>query len=91
MNASTGPPPKKGGALLHNNAPNQNHHHHSREITPVAASAQQVCSAGIIWRHWEIEAGRLFAEFWATADCRHLNAFVQHVKAMRSLAGKRRL
>jgi hypothetical protein len=33
---------------------------------------------------WEREAGRLFAEFWRTADQKHLAAFVVHIIGMRA-------
>ena len=52
--------------------------------------AQQVCGSELIWRRWEIEAGRIFSLFWQTANDRHLRAFAAHVKAMRALAGRRR-
>ena len=45
--------------------------------------------AEVVWNRYEIEAGRLFSLFWATANERHLRAFVRHVSAMRRLAGRR--
>ena len=45
---------------------------------------------GMIWRRWEIEAGRLFSLFWRTANPKHLSAFATHVRAMRGYSGRRR-
>jgi hypothetical protein len=53
--------------------------------------AQHLCGSETIWWRWEIEAGRLFSLFWATANAKHLRAFSAHVQAMRGLAGRRRL
>jgi hypothetical protein len=78
-------PPRKGKGALQAPIPNligapQNN---SR-----SAIAQQVCGSGIIWRRWSREAARLFAEFWRTADERHLFAFATHVRAMRERGGR---
>jgi hypothetical protein len=39
--------------------------------------------SGIIWRRWELEAGRLLGLFWRSGNLRHFHAFVRHVHAMR--------
>jgi hypothetical protein len=57
---------------------------------PRAYHAPGFVQSGIIWRHWEREAARLFSLFWRTADDRHPRAFAAHVKAMRSYGGPRK-
>jgi hypothetical protein len=48
-----------------------------------AYHANRLVQSGI-WKRWEAEARRLFIEFWRTADDRHLHAFAEHVRGMRS-------
>jgi hypothetical protein len=80
--------PKKGGVCsTHTPIPKL---HNSPQNNSDSASAQLIYRPGIIWRRWEVEAGRLFREFWTTADDRHLTAFATHVRAMRGYAGRRK-
>ena len=75
-------PPQKGGpCCTHGPSP--------LNAQPLTQTNCNVAMAQV-WRHWEREAGRLFALFWTTADAKHLRAFSSHVYAMRSLAGRRR-
>ena len=43
-----------------------------------------------IWNRWCREATRLFAEYWRTANAKHLSAFARHVHGMRSYGGPRK-
>jgi hypothetical protein len=38
---------------------------------------------------WEREAARLFGEFWRSGNQKHLSAFAEHVRGMRSYGGSR--
>jgi hypothetical protein len=42
------------------------------------------------WRCWEVEAARLWREFWRTGNHKHLGAFVRHIAAMRVYGGRLR-
>jgi hypothetical protein len=84
---ATGPPRKEKGVPENTPVPNPLT---SPKDNSGVASAQLVCASTIIWRHWEVEAGRLFREFWETSDPRHLRAFAAHVYGMRRMAGRRR-
>ena len=84
---AAGPPRKKrADAVLRASAEKllQLPQNNCRTVIP-----QHVYGTAITWHRWEIEAGRLFAEFWRTANARHLQAFASHVRAMRALAGRR--
>jgi hypothetical protein len=80
-------PLKKGGPCRQHgpNPPNPLRHSNNSKSLVV----QQFCAPGLIWRGYEREASRLFAEFWRTAQSRHLAAFTRHIRAMRALAGRR--
>jgi hypothetical protein len=82
--------PKKGGACLsHAPNPHRPEPEHSPQSNSPRAIVQHFCTPAIIWRRWEREAGRLFAEYWRTANDIHLRAFATHVRGMRGLAGRR--
>jgi hypothetical protein len=61
-----------------------------RSIQLRSITAKTLLQTEIIWRHWELEATRLFSLFWGSGDERHLRAFSAHVRAMRGYAGRRR-
>ena len=65
----SGPPPKETGALLH--APK----------APEPTEAYHVSL--VVQAQWQLEASRLFREYWRTGNPKHLAAFVRHVVAMR--------
>ena len=72
-------PPKRGGALLQAPAP-------KRLLLSQANSGHtfaQPCGRGIIWKRWEREARRLFAQYWKTGNAKHLGAFAWHIHGMR--------
>ena len=81
--------PKKGGACTAH-APIPKLLNNSQQSNFDIVRAQPFCAPTVIWRGWEVEAGRLFREFWQTSDPRHLRAFATHVYAMRRIAGRRR-
>ena len=83
-------PPEKGGPCRqHGPIPNQNRTTRGNRNCSIAR-VQPFLAPATIWHRWEVEAGRLFAAFWRTAETRHLAAFSVHVRAMRALAGRRR-
>ena len=49
-----------------------------RKLTATAYGGQPILQG------WQREAARLFAEFWRSADEKHLHAFRRHIIAMRA-------
>jgi len=49
-----------------------------RKLTPKAYGAQPTLQG------WQCEAARLFAEFWRSANEKHLREFCRHVIAIRA-------
>ena len=58
---------------------------------PRAYHAPTLIQTEVVWNRWLREATRLFAEYWRTANAKHLSAFARHVHGMRVHEGRRRL
>jgi len=50
---------------------------------PRAYHAPALVQSRIIWERWKREAARLFAEYWRTANAKHLSALATHLHGMR--------
>ena len=59
-------------------------------IVPGGYHVARLGQTGIVWSRWCCEAQRLFAEYWRTANAKHLSAFTKHVHGMRSYGGPRK-
>ena len=51
---------------------------------PGAYHGHGLVQSAIVWNRWRREATRLFAEYWRTANAKHLSAFATHVHGMRT-------
>ncbi len=57
---------------------------------PPAYHTPALVQSRIIWKHWKREASRLFAEYWRTADAKHLSALATHLHGMRMHDGRQK-
>jgi hypothetical protein len=58
------------------------------DLTIARRCYRQLIVSQVRFPSWQLEAARLFSEYWRTADERHLRAFNTHVAAMRSYLGR---
>jgi hypothetical protein len=57
---------------------------------PGVYHGHDLAQANNVWAGWCREASRLFAEYWRTANAKHLGAFAAHVHGMRTHDGRRK-